>query len=367
MKYRWAVMFLLVFLLFLVSCNMPSPVGPPPALTNPSPPTPAPTDPPQPPTDTPELEPTTDPYADIVHSEIPPEPVLVFWAYDCDTGRYTTASNQPIIGGGCDQWAINFIERPVNQTMDMYFPHLDIVRFQMGKDENWIFADLMTFRPEGSNSVLNGTYGLELDFDIDSDGDLLVLVTNPADSEPGEWTTVGVQVWEDTNDDVGGETPFLGEDLNPGNGYETQLFDQGLGDDPDLAWARIAPDDPGTIDFAFKRSLVPGGEGTVPILWWTWASQAPLVPGDFDYNDTYDEDEIYQIGNSCRWIFDGPPQPVPNICLYEQPTPEPGDEGNFCWVTYTTGATVIGQCVECPADCDLYNQIPAMSCTQGCP
>ena len=148
------------------------------------------------------------------------------------------------------------------------------------------------------------------------------MATNPAAHPLGEWTTMGVQVWEDINDDVGGETPFLAEDGNPGDGYETLIFDQGLGDDPDIAWVRVSPDDPATVDFAFKRSLIP--DWVTAILWWTWASQEPLVPADFDYVDTYDEDEVYLIGNSCRWIFDGDPEPVPNICLYEQPTPEPG-------------------------------------------
>ena len=222
----------------------------------------------------------------------------------------------------------------------------------------------MTYNPEGPTTTLNGGYALGLDFVMDSDGDLLVMVTNPAAYQPGEWTTMGVQMWEDTNDDVGGETPFLAEEGNPGDGYETLIFDQGLGDDPDIAWARVAPDDPATVDFAFKRSLIP--DGVTAILWWTWASQEPLVPADFDYVDTYDDDEVYLIGNSCRWIFDGEPESVPNICLYEQPTPEPGDEGNYCLISYTTGSTVISVCTECPSNCEEYNQLPGTSCTPGC-
>ncbi len=355
------VMVMVVLAAVLAACTLPSQqsVAPPPLPTNT-------TAPPQLLSeDTPEPSPTEDPYANITHSLMPPEPKLVYWAYDCDTGRYTKTADQPNIGGGCDQWQVNFIERPVNEEKNMYYPHLDIVRFQMGKNDTWIFADLMTYSSEGTTTVLNGSYAVELDFHIGGDGDLLVIVTDPSRFEQGEWNVMGVEVWEDTNDDVGGETPYLAEEGNPGDGYETRLFDQGLGDDPDLAWARISPDDPATIDFAFKRKLVP--DGVVSILWWTWASQEPLVPGDFDYVDTYTEDEVYMIGNSCRWIFDGDPRPVPNICLFEKPTPEPGEkEPKLCTISYTTGATVISACMECPPDCDLYSQIPAMGCTPGC-
>ena len=141
MRRRWTILLLLVLaVLVLTACNLPSPQPPPP---NPPPqsPTNTPEPPPDPtnttdPGDVPGIEPTTDPYADIVHTDVPPEPVLVYWAYDCDTGRYTEAANQPQIGGGCDQWAINFIERPTNREKNMYYPYLDIVRFQMGKDPN---------------------------------------------------------------------------------------------------------------------------------------------------------------------------------------------------------------------------------------
>ncbi len=353
------LVFGVILLLVTVACSLTGLFSPAPTETAAPPPE-------QPPADTPEPTATADQYAGIEHTMIPGEPVLVYWAYDCDTGRYTKTANQPVIGGGCDQWAINFIERPTNQDLSMYYPHLDITRFQMGKNETWIFADIQTYKPEGSTTVLNGTYALEIDFDMDSDGDLLVMVINPSTGEPGEWRTFGVQVWEDVNDDVGGDTPFFGEESNPGDGYEVMLFDQGLGDDPDLAWARLSPDDPATVEFAFKRSLVPFE--VTKYLWWTWASQEVLVPGQFDYNDTFDDDEVYQIGNSCRWIFDGPPEPLPNICKYQQPTEEPGEE--YCLIEYTVNLGefpyTVGNCGPCPQDCDAYNEIPNMSCSVGC-
>jgi hypothetical protein len=171
-------------------------------------------------------------------------------------------------------------------------------------------------------------------------------------------------VWADTNDDVGGDTPVIADPVNTGDGYETQLFDQGLGEDPDLAWVRIAPDDPATIDFAFKHSVVPSVGS--PILWWTWASQEALNPGEFDYNDTFGADEVHQIGNSCRWIFDGPPQPVLNICLYEPPEPDPEREVHYCLLTYNFGAGSVSNCIVCPSpeDCALLQG--GLSCGAPC-
>lgn len=41
----------------------------------------------------------------------------------------------------------------------------------------------------------------------------------------------------------------------PGNGYDTVIFDGGLGDDPDLAFIRINAGKLATVQFAFKISL----------------------------------------------------------------------------------------------------------------
>jgi hypothetical protein len=332
----------------LAACNLPVR-----QLDSAPPPTPLPatntSEPPPPPsTDTPEPEPTIDPYADITHTDFPSDPVLTYWAYDCQTGKYTQVLDKPNIGGGCDSWETNFIERPVTDAGNLFHPHLDIVRFQMGKDETWLYADILTAGWEGAQVTLSGTYALEMDFDMDGQGEILLVVDNPSRFSAGEWHTLGVQVWEDTNNDIGGDTLVYADDENPGDGYETQLFDQGLGDDPDLAWARISPDDPLTVEFAIKLTAIPV---TGAFLWWTWASQLPLDPALFDYVDTYDDSEIFEIGNSCRWVFEGPPQPVKNICFYEAPTPEPNTE--YCWVRPTGIFTHLPEavCRACPVPC----------------
>ena len=360
-KIRWIF---LVLLLLSLACNLPG-NGPEPM---PTPTLPPPTDAPPPTTaPTPTLEPTatTDPYADIPDADPPGSPVLTYWGTECNTGRYSPAIDEPVVGKGCDSWETNFIERPINQTLDMYYPYLDIVQFQMGRDADWIYADIQTFSLEDQETALTGSYALEMDFDFDADGDLLVLVTNPAQYGDTEWHRLGVQVWQDVNDDVGGETPYLAEETNPGDGYETQLFDQGLGDDPGLAWAKLSSKDDAVVEFAFNRSLVQSGGA---YAWWVWASQEPLVPANFDYVDTFGKEEVYQIGNSCRWIFDGAPQPIFNVCPYLEPTSEPGDrdEQKYCLISYTFGAAVVSECVPCPANCSDINDLPGMGCEPGC-
>jgi len=58
------------------------------------------------------------------------------------------------------------------------------------------------------------------------------------------------------------------------------IFNQGQGDDTDLAWARIDPQNPNTVDFAFKQSLAGPS-----FMWGVWADAGLKNPGKFNYND----------------------------------------------------------------------------------
>ena len=66
----------------------------------------------------------------------------------------------------------------------------------------------------------------------------------------------------------------------PADGYETVIFNQGQGDDPDLAWVRIDPDNPNIVDFAFKQSLAGSS-----FMWGVWADAGLKNPGMFNYNE----------------------------------------------------------------------------------
>ena len=62
-------------------------------------------------------------------------------------------------------------------------------------------------------------------------------------------------LYQDANGDVGGKKPVVSEaPPQSGDGYETLVFDQGQGSDPDAAWARVDPNDPSSVQIAFKRT-----------------------------------------------------------------------------------------------------------------
>lgn len=93
-----------------------------------------------------------------------------------------------------------------------------------------------------------------------------------------------MRVWKDTNRDVGNGVPLESDPPQTGNGYEQLIFDQGRGDAPDLAWARVAPTQENIIQVAIKSSVL--NDDRV-FLWSVWASRDLLKPAWFDYNDHF--------------------------------------------------------------------------------
>jgi hypothetical protein len=170
-------------------------------------------------------------------------------------------------------------------------------------------------------------YGAEFDTDKDGRGDWLIWGASPAGTD---WTTDGVEVWKDSNEDVGGARPQEDDPPNPSaDGYDEQVFSGGQGADPDLAWIRQAAGG-GKVQLAFKYSAI----GNAPQFLWNGLADAGLRnPGWFDYNDhftaaeagspnTYDGDRyplkgLYGIDNTCRdaYGFD-PTGDEPGLCLY---------------------------------------------------
>jgi hypothetical protein len=154
------------------------------------------------------------------------------------------------------------------------------------------------------------------------------------------WSSDGVQVFQDKNQDVGGIHPIQA-DTPPqtGDGYETVLVDQGQGTDPDLAYARISPSDPNSVQLAFKVSLANNGL----FVWGAWAIDPGMFhPGWFDYNDHFTQSDagspvkelkqfyplkdLYLVDNTCRWGSSFTPKAsVPGVCpVPPTPTPQPG-------------------------------------------
>lgn len=256
-----------------------------------------------------------------------------------------------------DQFFMNRYERPFTVEMGEYKSYLDIVLSEMFVTPPWIYVDVnfSDDMPDSSAAL----YSLELDLDVDGRGDYLVQAGLPS---AGDWTVEGVTVLEDTNNDVGGDLPQFTEELPQdaqGDGFDSVIFENGVGEDPDLAWVRRNPDDPTMLQFAFKSALT----GNTGFLWSVWADDRLQDPGLRDYNDhftfeqagsPYPEHQYYPIqevnllDSTCRsWYGFEPLGNEVGLCQVYTP----GTGYKVCFVDYGSGNTYCDNtCQEkCPS------------------
>jgi hypothetical protein len=271
----------------------------------------------------------------ITHFVTPAEPPEGWITGISDHDSSTTADQRRTNGG--DDYSRSLYERPFNSiTMDKYFPDLDIVFAKLSRDTDWYYLTIQLVGPDTSGQF-TGVYGIEIDLQKLGRGNVLIMGGQPGSA----WSTDRVQVWQDNNNDVGGAHPIQSDAPNQGNGYETQLFDQGVGSDPDLAWARLSPTDPDSVQVAFKRSLI---NNQSEFLWGVWSmSAASLNPAWFDFNDQftieqagspmteltayYPVKDLAELDNTCRGTIGfTPTTDLPGMCPRPVPTktPSPG-------------------------------------------
>ncbi len=311
---------------------------------------------------------------DAVELETPtPEPIVHVDFPDYSLGSNTFVSDfssldyAPEKSTVGDYFQMNQLERPFSAGEMDYFGDLDITRVDLKADSPWFYATFIL--ADDLREVADVVYGLELDIDADGRGDFLVWAVLPSDTE---WTTDGVQVLEDADDDVGGVYPLQIEDPNPDlNGYEKTVFNSGVGEDPDLAWIRRDPEETNQLQIAFKENIV-GPDG---FLWSAWADYGLMDPALFDYNDQFTLEEagspnnvkldyplklIYQVDSTCRsWYGMTPLGTEPGRCAGEY-ADKPGDGngdgngngdklGSCVMGTDLSGAPVCGPCLPtCP-------------------
>ncbi len=275
-------------------------------------------------------------------------------AGDYDSSKF--ASKKMTAGG--DRFTFGRFERPFNaNTMDAYFSQLDIVDTFVFQDESWIYGTITIKSPDASNA-LAGKYALELDLDRDGKGDWLIIASNPASTE---WSVNGVQAFEDANNDVGDQSPMYADENASGDGFETRVFDQGNGNDPDTAWVRISPTNPNTVEIAIKRSALGDPEKYLINM---WAGTSLLDPALFDLNDHFTHEqagaadpgyeyfypikEVAEIDNSCR------------MAVGFEPT---GSEPGLCeiFIPHVPGEPPPPGAPKCPSTCP-YGQDPYPSC-----
>ena len=273
--------------------------------------------------------------APVTHLMIPGELPEKRENHAGDYSSAGTASRKTAPGG--DRVSNNSYERPFNAfTMDTYYPFIDIVDSELYLDDDWVYVNIL-LQGTDENGGLKGNYAVELDLDIDGRGDILVLVRAPSS---GVWSTEGVQIWADGNEDVGSIRAIVNDAPNSGDGFESLLFDQNSSEDPDMGWARVVVGETPGIQLAFKRSV---HDANKYFLWGTWAGLDALNPAWFDLNDYFTKEEagssltgfeffypikkLEALDNTCRVSVGY--QPVgtePGLCTL----PGQSDGGNSC-------------------------------------
>ncbi len=267
------------------------------------------------PSETPTLSPTPEP----LHKLIPGSPSTVH-SYISDIVSVDSAKEKTALG---DSYAWSRLERPFTPKSMEYRSYLDIYQVKLVAADPWIYITVVLIGKLPAEGDIR--YAVELDTDHDGRGDFLVITSLPADIE---WTTDGVQVRADGDEDIGGLFPLYMEGPLPEqNGYEKIIFDKGEGEDRDLAWVRRDPDNRNQVQIAFKDSLV----GSIGFLWNVWTDEGIKDPGLFDFNDHFTFDEagspnkgnyryplkaVALVDSTCRsWYGYIPTGTEPGLCF----------------------------------------------------
>ena len=247
----------------------------------------------------------------------PTDPV----AHDADSSGTTGGVSQE----AGDKYYVNLLERPFSDMQgSIYYPDVDILSATRAEDPEWMYFTV-SLEDRRSDGLL-GSYGIELDMDGDGQGDYLITTLAPGP----EWSTSGVRIWQDKNRDVGNGNPNFPDPPQKGDGYETLLFDQGSGDAPDLAWARIDPNDPKSVQIALQRTIT-GRDSN--FIWSAWASRDPFTPPWFEYIDHF---AVAPDAAGAAPILDQQGNPllelvgVDNTCRSLVPAPDTAPGEGYC-------------------------------------
>jgi hypothetical protein len=277
--------------------------------------TPLPSETPVPATFTPTV---TNTIVHVASPGVPPYRSSYLWDRDSSN---TASQNRP---SGGDDYSINLYERPFSaEAQDRYYPDIDIQEGSLSIGGGWVYVAIRVKGPDPESMKMDGAYGVEIDLNQDGRGDLLVLAESPETA----WSTDRVQVWQDSNVNVGGSAPMKADPPQKGDSYETRLFDSGQGVDADAAWAMVSSQAANTILLAFKYSLI---NNDSQFMWGVWADRGLKNPAWFDYHDQFTAAEagsplagvphypskaIFAVDNSCRWVVGFTPVGnEPGIC-----------------------------------------------------
>jgi hypothetical protein len=269
------------------------------------------------------LTPTSTPTIIIVHIDFPGQPGAHTSSLS-DRSTAPLAEEQRAIG---DNFERNIFERPFNAENMEYLAYIDIAPgAELRLDPPWVYVSIFLegAPPEDSQAI----YAVELDLNIDGRGDWLLTASTPLSDT---WSTQGVQAYLDADGDVGGETPTHAETPpHGGNGYESLLFNEGSGIDPDAVFSRILLEPKTTVQFALNHSIIANDR---TFMWGVWAFGGIIQPERFEYNHTmtfkeagspistnsnYPLKELASVDSTCRWVQGiVPRKDIPSTCGYQ--------------------------------------------------
>ena len=214
---------------------------------------------------------------------------------DCTIGRTYVSDLPVVIPAACDNPVLSFIERPVTADSKAYLPYLDIGQVHLGGNRQWIYARIDIYdavEPTGTGDLYY-FFKLDLNFDGRNSNVIIISVKNLS-LDALNWTVSGVQAWSDVE------------------GLISTVFDQGVGADPDLIWARRSPK---AIEFAFKPTIFKPTNPDTPsrFTWTAWAYQGTLTPTDIAFSST--ASNLFQIDNTCTWGFNVSAFGLTNHCV----------------------------------------------------
>lgn len=372
--------FLLLLVLLLSACNLPtsreqpnSLPDSPASLASPSSPESSATLPPQPSeTATEPLQPEStqpgEPLA-IAHVLFPGEiGDMGILYYDVESSGTGPQKRAPF----GDVYRINLLERPFDQDMN-YIADLDIRTFRLTAQDIWYYVTIETIG-RNPNNDLGNHFGLVLDVDKDGYGDFLLWAAPPYTEA---WTATNLRIFADQNRDSAGTSPSRSDAPFNGDGYETLIFDlnQGIGADVDLAWVRQSGFN--TIQFAFKRDWL-GSQFMFGVL-----TDAGLKdPGRMDYVDYFTEaqagspvrdnqyyplKDLYLLDTTCHAAFGFAatgyePKICPRIIPVGQSTsPAGGYDGQATPPPMTGCPTPMGG--SCSGDAPFFWPYPHCACS----
>jgi hypothetical protein len=302
------------------------------------------------------LKPTFTPEPKIVHVMWPGSPLGTINQTVHDQVDDSTAPQKQAFGG--DDFKNGKYERPFDKDMN-YLPFADLETVQLNRaDPLWIYV---TFKVKGAlldDAAKDTHFLVEVDTNLDSRGDILIVSGVPKSKD---WSTESVKVITNPDLNVGGTVVVRPDStLSEGRGYYEVLFDNGKGNDPDLAMSKLSKNDPNTIIVAFKNTLTGGEKGK--FIWLPWADVGVLDWSVFEFNDhfTYEQagypmkedaqnyplKALWGVDNTCRMPSGFTPNgTMPGLCPNYDPPPSQGPpKGPGCVWTCVSGTAYFCGC-----------------------